>query len=221
LQTPLPLRSSTVPQNTDALTLAACGIAGSNHSSLQILSPAAFAGGFFEGNQQEYMQCFASLSPPDLSSPTARQRHSESLADTGRGRQQSEHWRRIVETVRWLHCGQLSSASEQADPISGNVCRGFLWHNQTGVHAMSDHTEDISNAVACCRQLIQQEELQAWCAEHAGEAMADIVNECPPCDGWYPKVDINGDLTGEIAHAQDEDYQMFRDDDRTQCVVHR
>jgi hypothetical protein len=28
-------------------------------------------------------------------------------------------------------------------------------------------------------------------------------------------------LTGEIVHAQDEDYQMFRDDDRTQCVVHR
>jgi len=42
---------------------------------------------------------------------------------------------------------------------------------------MSNHTtEDIRNAVSCCRQLIQQEELQAWCAEHAGEAMADIVS---------------------------------------------
>ena len=87
---------------------------------------------------------------------------------------------------------------------------------------MTNHTtEDICNAVACCRQLIQQEELQAWCTEHAGEAMADIVSECPPCEDWYPEVDIDGDLTGEIVHAQDEEYQMFRDDDRTQCVVRR
>ncbi len=37
-----------MPQNTDALTSAACGIAGSNHSSTaDPHTPAAFAGAFF------------------------------------------------------------------------------------------------------------------------------------------------------------------------------
>ena len=87
---------------------------------------------------------------------------------------------------------------------------------------MSNHkTDDISNAVTCCSRLIEQEELQAWCAEHAGVAMASIVDKCPPCLDYYPEVDIDGDLTGEIVHAQDDDYQMFRGDDRTQCVVRK
>ena len=67
----------------------------------------------------------------------------------------------------------------------------------------------------------KRQKVEKWCSEHAGEAMADIVSECPPCEDWYPEVDIDGDLTGTIVHAQDEDYQMFRNDDRTQCVVRR
>lgn len=82
-------------------------------------------------------------------------------------------------------------------------------------------SSQLSDAIHICRQVIQQEELQAWCTDHAGEAMAGIVGNCPPCEDYYPEVDIDGDLTGEIIHARDEDYQMFQGDDRTQCVVRK
>jgi len=81
--------------------------------------------------------------------------------------------------------------------------------------------EDWENAIHCSNCEIQEQELRAWCEEHAGEAMADIVSECPPCQDWYPEVDTDGDLTGEIIHAQDEDYTMFRGDDRSQCLVRK
>jgi hypothetical protein len=63
----------------------------------------------------------------------------------------------------------------------------------------------------------QRDTLQAWVDEHRGEHMnVDLAATCPPCEGWYPIVDTDGDLTGDMAEADDERYTQA--DDVLGCV---
>ena len=50
-----------------------------------------------------------------------------------------------------------------------------------------------------------------WCTEHAGEPATRSLLEPVACDGWYPEIDSDGDLTGEIVEATGERHELVRD----------
>ena len=59
--------------------------------------------------------------------------------------------------------------------------------------------------------------LERWASWHEGEHMTpELAATCPCCWGWYPIVDADGDLTGDLAEADDERYTQA--DDVLGCV---
>jgi hypothetical protein len=54
--------------------------------------------------------------------------------------------------------------------------------------------------------------LERWAQEHIGEHMTpELAATCPCCWGWYPIVDADGDLTGDLAEADDLRYKLLSD----------
>jgi hypothetical protein len=58
----------------------------------------------------------------------------------------------------------------------------------------------------------ERDALQAWLDEHQGEQMTvELAATCPACWWWYPIVDADGDLTGDLAEANDTRYTLVSD----------
>ena len=78
--------------------------------------------------------------------------------------------------------------------------RLLIWENEADA-------KDDSGAKALCsveRERTERDSLQDWAQEHAGEQLTrELADTAPCCDGWFLLVDEDGDLTGDLADAQD------------------
>ena len=85
------------------------------------------------------------------------------------------------------------------------------WAAECEIHETEPVVEVISE------EWTERDALQAWVGQHRGERMnVDLAATCPACEGWYPIVDADGDLTGDLAEADDERYAQA--DDALGCV---
>ena len=86
--------------------------------------------------------------------------------------------------------------------------RLLIWENETDA-------EGDAGAKALCsveRERTERDSLQDWAQEHIGEHMTpELAATCPCCWGWYPIVDVDGDLTGDLAEADDLRYGLLSD----------
>ena len=91
--------------------------------------------------------------------------------------------------------------------------RLLIWENEADA-------EGDAGAKALCsveRERTERDSLQDWAQEHEGEHMTpELAATCPCCWGWYPIVDADGVLTGDLAAADDERYTQA--DDVLGCV---
>jgi hypothetical protein len=68
------------------------------------------------------------------------------------------------------------------------------------------------------KAILERQELERWCSVNLCQPWADVRHDCPACPDYYPVVDTDGDLTGEIADAADTNYQSYRGDVNAECV---
>jgi hypothetical protein len=62
------------------------------------------------------------------------------------------------------------------------------------------------------REVTDWEALNYWLNIHCYERMTpELAATCPACEGWYPIVDADGDLTGDLAAADDLRYELLSD----------
>ena len=90
--------------------------------------------------------------------------------------------------------------------------------------------QEFSGGVTLCESCAtgiraDEKHLRVWCDVHRGESITD-AGEVPACLDWYPVVDSDGDLTGDIVSAQDTDYRFFPTQPRhseyeADCVVRK
>ena len=86
--------------------------------------------------------------------------------------------------------------------------RLLIWENE------SDAKDDAGAKALCSveRERTERDSLQDWAQEHIGEHMTpELAETCPCCWGWYPIVDADGDLTGDLAEADDLRYKLLSD----------
>ena len=86
--------------------------------------------------------------------------------------------------------------------------RLLIWENE------SDAANDAGAKALCSveRERTERDSLQDWTQEHIGEHMtSELAATCPCCWGWYPIVDADGDLTGDMAEADDLRYGLLSD----------
>ena len=86
--------------------------------------------------------------------------------------------------------------------------RLLIWENE------SDAEGDAGAKALCSveRERTERDSLQDWAQEHIGEHMTpELAATCPCCWGWYPIVDADGDLTGDLAEADDLRYGLLSD----------
>ena len=56
------------------------------------------------------------------------------------------------------------------------------------------------------------EKLRDWASRFLGQQLTrELASTAPDADGWFLVVDHENDLTGEIAEAQDADYEQAND----------
>ena len=86
--------------------------------------------------------------------------------------------------------------------------RLLIWETE------SDAANDAGAKALCSveRERTERDSLQDWAQEHIGEHMTpELAETCPCCWGWYPIVDADGDLTGDLAEADDLRYGLLSD----------
>jgi len=86
--------------------------------------------------------------------------------------------------------------------------RLLIWENE------ADAANDAGAKALCSveRERTERDSLQDWAQEHIGEHMTpELAATCPCCWGWYPIVDADGDLTGDLAEADDLRYGLLSD----------
>ena len=70
----------------------------------------------------------------------------------------------------------------------------------------SDAANDAGAKALCSveRQRTERDALQDWAQEHISEQLTrELADTAPCCEGWFLLVDEDGDLTGDLADAQD------------------
>ena len=87
--------------------------------------------------------------------------------------------------------------------------------NEWAAECEMHETEPVVEVVE--QEMTDLDLLERWASWHEGEHMnVDLAATCPACEGWYPIVDADGDLSGYLAEADDERYTQA--DDALKCV---
>jgi hypothetical protein len=86
--------------------------------------------------------------------------------------------------------------------VTGEWQNGRLLIWETEADAAND-----AGAKALCsleRERTERDALQDWAQAHIGEQLThELADTAPCCEGWFLLVDEDGDLTGDLADAQD------------------
>ena len=87
--------------------------------------------------------------------------------------------------------------------------------NEWAAECEMHETEPVVEVVE--QEMTDLDLLERWASWHEGEHMTpELAATCPQCEGWYLIVDADGDLTGDMAAADDERYTQA--DDVLGCV---
>jgi len=90
------------------------------------------------------------------------------------------------------------------------------------IWADESDAEGDSGAKALCsveRERTERDSLQDWAQEHVGEQLTrELADTAPCCEGWFLLVDEDGDLTGDLADAQDSERKYTACNDALGCV---
>jgi hypothetical protein len=93
--------------------------------------------------------------------------------------------------------------------------RLLIWENE------ADAANDAGAKALCSveRERTERDSLQDWAQEHAGEQLTrELADTAPCCEGWFLLVDEDGDLTGDLADAQDFERKYTACNDALGCV---
>jgi hypothetical protein len=78
--------------------------------------------------------------------------------------------------------------------------RLLIWETE------ADAANDAGAKALCSveRERTERDSLQDWAQAHIGEQLTrELADTAPCCEGWFLLVDEDGDLTGDLADAQD------------------